>query len=238
MPNINYDTLSNYLVGVDLVSGFTWFIWFLLFYRDDPVVSVMMGIYTGFSFLFDLIRIHLISIPDSRSQIQLFHLCYIIFRIALMFYLLILLCMCLTISHIVQSYSTIYPFVVTCMILTGIGIYQIIWFHKFFLRSMDVIHIHLPSPPPVVVVTEDPPEIKTARNSREYDKCSICLRSINAVFVQEELNKVPVTKLSCAHSFHDFCIQNWAKTCEENRRDKVCPICRKPFAITTTLPAL
>ena len=48
--------------------------------------------------------------------------------------------------------------------------------------------------------------------SNKMEECTVCLQKFTDI------------TLECKHSFHKFCIQQWAKI------NKSCPLCRAPFS--------
>lgn len=62
---------------------------------------------------------------------------------------------------------------------------------------------------------------------QEHEQCSICLEALDG---QNEVLSLPVAGNICGHSFHENCIQEWA------RQQASCPTCRTGFSLSDILP--
>ncbi|CBY14436.1 unnamed protein product [Oikopleura dioica] len=68
-------------------------------------------------------------------------------------------------------------------------------------------------------------------------KCAVCRvdfeATCNTGICKFPGDDCPVIRGACKHPFHLHCINKWLASLEENRQEKVCPLCRQVWSINS-----
>ncbi len=73
-------------------------------------------------------------------------------------------------------------------------------------------------------------------------KCAVCRvdfeATCNTGICKFPGDDCPVIRGTCKHPFHLHCINKWLASLEENRQEKVCPLCRQVWSINSEVCSL